>query len=242
MLLSVKNDKKSCSSNSFSPRPLLPPSCKGETAAALSFQSAAAEEDRVFYGHRSVREGRHPPSRLRPCDSVRAGTHQDGPLQVGVDAAEHELPHDGGDGGEDQRAAQDPRGRHVVRQGAGLRRDARNRAADPCRDARVGGRQRERDAGGLLRTCTRAAGVSSLTSGVSVCLFVSGEMTTNQGRPAWRMSRWRCVNEAPHHTQRCCCVTSSLRPVSQTAFGSLAVASLTHRWDQHNNNIDNLLP
>lgn len=37
-------------------------------------------------------------------------THQDGPLQVRVDAAEHELPHDGGNGGEDQGAAQDPCG------------------------------------------------------------------------------------------------------------------------------------
>lgn len=37
-------------------------------------------------------------------------THQDSPLQVGVDAAEHELSHDGGDGGEVQRATQDARG------------------------------------------------------------------------------------------------------------------------------------
>jgi len=60
------------------------------------------------------------------------GTHQDGPLQVGVDAAEHELPHDGGDGGEDQGAAQDARGGHVVGQGVGLRRDAGHGAPYPC--------------------------------------------------------------------------------------------------------------
>lgn len=68
-------------------------------------------------------------------------THQDGPLQVGVDTAEHELPHDGGDGGEDQGAAQDPCGRHVVRQGAGLCWDTRNWAANPCRDAQTDGRE-----------------------------------------------------------------------------------------------------
>lgn len=66
---------------------------------------------------------------------VSGCTHQDGPLQVGVDAAEHELAHDGGDGGEDQSATQDPCGRHVVCQGAGLGRDTRNWAANPCRDS-----------------------------------------------------------------------------------------------------------
>lgn len=60
--------------------------------------------------------------------------HQDGPLQVGVDAAEHELAHNGGDGGEDQSATQDPGGRHVVRQRGGLRRDTGNWAANPCGD------------------------------------------------------------------------------------------------------------
>lgn len=64
-------------------------------------------------------------------------THQDGPLQVGVDAAEHELPHDGGDGGEDQSATQDPCGRHVVCQGAGLGWDTGNGTANPCRDAQM---------------------------------------------------------------------------------------------------------
>lgn len=39
-----------------------------------------------------------------PLDGHKGDTSQDGPLQVGVDAAEHELPHDGGDGGEDQSA------------------------------------------------------------------------------------------------------------------------------------------
>lgn len=69
-----------------------------------------------------------------PWRCVCAGTHQDGPLQVGVDAAEHQLPHDGGDGGEDQRTTQDAGGRDVVRQWAGLRRDTGDRAANPCRD------------------------------------------------------------------------------------------------------------
>lgn len=36
--------------------------------------------------------------------------YQDGPLQIGVDTAEHELAHDGGDGGKHQRATQDPSG------------------------------------------------------------------------------------------------------------------------------------
>lgn len=40
----------------------------------------------------------------------RFPAYQDGPLQVGVDAAEHELAHDGGDGGKHQRSAQDPSG------------------------------------------------------------------------------------------------------------------------------------
>ncbi len=64
-------------------------------------------------------------------------THQDGPLQIGVDTAKHELPHNSGDGWEDQSATQDPCGRHVVRQGAGLCRDTRNWAANPCRDAQT---------------------------------------------------------------------------------------------------------
>ena len=56
-------------------------------------------------------------------------TDQDSPLQVGVDAAEHEFPHDGGDGGEYQGATQDARSGHVVRKRVGLRWDAGHWAA-----------------------------------------------------------------------------------------------------------------
>lgn len=40
--------------------------------------------------------------------------YQDGPLQIGVDTAEHELAHDGGDGGKHQRATQDPSGWYMI--------------------------------------------------------------------------------------------------------------------------------
>ncbi len=57
-------------------------------------------------------------------------SYQNGPLKIWVDAAEHQFPHDGGDGGEDEGAAQNACGRHVIGQRTGLRRDPRHWAAD----------------------------------------------------------------------------------------------------------------
>lgn len=69
-----------------------------------------------------------------PAVENQCVNHQDGPLQVWVDAAEHKFAHDGGDGGEDQSATQDPGGRHMVRQRRGLSRDTGNWAANPLGD------------------------------------------------------------------------------------------------------------
>lgn len=66
----------------------------------------------------------------RSFNSHERNATQNGPLKIWVDAAEHQFPHDGGDGGEDEGAAQNACGRHVIGQRTGLRRDPRHWAAD----------------------------------------------------------------------------------------------------------------
>lgn len=59
-------------------------------------------------------------------------SYQNGPLKVGVDAAEHQFAHDGGDGGEHEGSAQDPCGRHVISEWTGLCRDPRDGTTNTC--------------------------------------------------------------------------------------------------------------
>lgn len=63
-------------------------------------------------------------------DGHEGDSSQDGPLQVGVDAAEHEFAYDGCDGRENECSTQDPRGRDVIGQRTGFGWDPRHRATD----------------------------------------------------------------------------------------------------------------